>query len=1567
MELEGRRFYYKQLSYKYSIRNNFILCFLIFLDFLNIFSYLMITASKLIHGFDNFDKKDSYFYYISLYQHYKDYFPTKKLSYLLVILFLTTFIYVLFYIGLNLLKKEHLQTKNNIIKAIIKFYINLYELVIYRNFFIFAIDGDICLLIYLINYSDYKTANFNTKIFISEFFIIIMFFFFSVGALNHYYTFSVTANIKYFKDSFSDFPYDMNFSVTFDIVTFFLKIFICIDKNLEMFYGLNAKANLIVFGVFGIIVYFLYFAYLFIQLIKKESYILYFPLTVYVKFRIFLVSLAGFSTLYRFIIKEKRKTEFWFMFVLTCFSLITFFIFNYDRIVKSRILNTNNIIILLMYLLCNKTEEKNVITKWTSNHKINCIFNNNCLICNTINKKFDENEIVEYSNFFNLLLKVKHLQKISKKEKPRKIEEIYLDILDLFGMFYNKEHQKFNFYFNLYKRIIKYKKIQFSVFSDFLIMFYINKMTNIDFYQIYESFKENEEIYNLILKFNKYFNEFICYHSKTPINFIKLSNELFNFSNNPKIIRIFKKNNNKNSYDIFLYRFIFENLTRSPIEKNEEFFDITLFQDYIENHYKFDNFIVIHYGIVNQNFTIIKTTRKMKDFVGKNFEILFPKFLRKNAKKKLMNYLNNNNFKDNNNIFEFAINSIYDSEIDETIEEEEDDNEDYIELFQLKFQMFPSINFSELLIMGNCKHRQQEIILFEVVKTGVICKEILISFSRGLKSILVINPEMINLLSILKKTFSFHQIFKKITPSSISKIKNENSEKEDLNEIYLQINYNVYLKLIKQYIEDNIDLEEKEKIIKKIKNNKAESFNYKLIKKNYIDENNKYILYFLEKIDKNQKEENEEENKNKNNENSNFDDTLNKLLGTNESMSMISISQKSDNLKVNFTLGKNKKKNLEELAINEKFIFINRIIIFCHIIISIFSLCLLLIQLSQDTKFIRYYKFIENYNYFKRGINTEIVRMTSNFCFLIIDNSTEPQTNYSDCKFQTLSKSYLTIFNISDEQFLMSKIIYDEFIYAIDGIKDTYTKFKEKVYSLSQNKINELENKFISFYLMIDNNNFQSNVELIFYKYNYFTLIDVYLNLLTQLINRNQLIYNPIQFFTLNENFTISNTVFETLTEDKRLIYELIINYPFVQRALIETNKIILKWYNEHLDLMKKVVKYFFICMILFNCFVIVLQIIFIFIFREVLNKKYLKFIKKIHNQKFIEYFHNKFMILKDLLKLYEHEPFKKIHSLLDNKKKYYKYKETKKKLKEEQQDSYDYSLLNKKNKKYDYKIYSSYLNPFFLAIYIIYFFDISIQLILYFIIIIKYKELDTLVKYDNYSADMDYYFMNNINSIQFLIATNSSQEFFAFLMTGERNKTNYITDNLQQIIVIMKMVQSLEKENKKIQNNINDFHNTTCETLPNLNDENFNSIIKEGMEDSYKNYLTKLCNSFGIFDMGNQIIVFKGITYYEKLILDSVYNLSFYEKLNHLDVQTLYGVYTIILFLIDILRNYQNGTILPNLLKETLDSHKNTLIVCLIINFVIELLVTIVIFFTICKKLINVNTRIIHFLNFFK
>ena len=116
----------------------------------------------------------------------------------------------------------------------------------------------------------------------------------------------------------------------------------------------------------------------------------------------------------------------------------------------------------------------------------------------------------------------------------------------------------------------------------------------------------------------------------------------------------------------------------------------------------------------------------------------------------------------------------------------------------------------------------------------------------------------------------------------------------------------------------------------------------------------------------------------------------------------------------------------------------------------------------------------------------------------MIDNSTEPQKNYSDCKFQTLSKTYLNIFNMTDENFLMSKIIYEEFLVAIDGIKNTYTKFKEKVYSLSQNKINELENTLISFYLMTDNFSFESNVELIYYKYNYFTLIDVYLNSLSK-------------------------------------------------------------------------------------------------------------------------------------------------------------------------------------------------------------------------------------------------------------------------------------------------------------------------------------------------------------------------------------------------------------------------------------------------------------------------------------
>ena len=130
---------------------------------------------------------------------------------------------------------------------------------------------------------------------------------------------------------------------------------------------------------------------------------------------------------------------------------------------------------------------------------------------------------------------------------------------------------------------------------------------------------------------------------------------------------------------------------------------------------------------------------------------------------------------------------------------------------------------------------------------------------------------------------------------------------------------------------------------------------------------------------------------------------------------------------------------------------------------------------------------------------------------------------------------------------------------------------------------------------------------------------------------------------------------------------------------------------------------------------------------------------------------------------------------------------------------------------------------------------------------------------------------------------------------------------------------------------------------------------------------IIKLCESFDIFSLRKQVLIFKGITFYEQKVLNTISKGSYEEKISILDLKDLYGVFTLIFFLGDILRSYQNENIIPNLLENTLHNHKILLVTCLTANLVFELVVMILLFILISHKLIRENVKIVSLLKFFK
>ena len=220
------------------------------------------------------------------------------------------------------------------------------------------------------------------------------------------------------------------------------------------------------------------------------------------------------------------------------------------------------------------------------------------------------------------------------------------------------------------------------------------------------------------------------------------------------------------------------------------------------------------------------------------------------------------------------------------------------------------------------------------------------------------------------------------------------------------------------------------------------------------------------------------------------------------------------------------------------------------------------------------------------------------------------------------------------------------------------------------------------------------------------------------------------------------------------------------------------------------------------------------------------------------------------------------------------------------------------------------------------------------------------------------------------MIITNTSQSELSILQKYESSDT-FVIDNFQNILLDLRIVKSIENDNKKIYEVIKDFQNTSCEDLPSLNDANYLSAIPDNKNDDeidiYNNLLVKLCESFDIFSLRKQVLIFKGITFYEQKVLNTINKGNYEEIIGFLDLKDLYGVFTLILFLGDILRSYQNEIIIPNLLENTLHNHKILLVICLTLNLIFELTVMIILFIFISHKLIRENVKIVSLLKFFK
>ena len=223
MNSQSRKYLYTKCAFTYIIKNNFLIGFFYLFDFLSILSFITLVPLKLKSYNKAYNEKDNYLYYFSLYNLYKEYIPTDDVGYMITLIVIVIVILIIYYILLLFLTKDSVNISGTKMEIFKKIYVNFYEFILFRALSIYIFDSYITCIVECI----YKSFQKNGEVYgIIEFFLILIFFYLVSDTIDHLSGHAVVANLKAYNGTLGDYPFDMKFSATYDLICIIMKIFI---------------------------------------------------------------------------------------------------------------------------------------------------------------------------------------------------------------------------------------------------------------------------------------------------------------------------------------------------------------------------------------------------------------------------------------------------------------------------------------------------------------------------------------------------------------------------------------------------------------------------------------------------------------------------------------------------------------------------------------------------------------------------------------------------------------------------------------------------------------------------------------------------------------------------------------------------------------------------------------------------------------------------------------------------------------------------------------------------------------------------------------------------------------------------------------------------------------------------------------------------------------------------------------------------------------------------------------------------------------------------------------------
>ena len=1548
---------------------------------------------------------------ISPYHYLLD-FLTNKTKFIInktptyITLFIFIFFWIIYYITLYLIGDFDYENESLFDKIKSMFLINFYSYIFLRLIGIFGINCIISLCLSIIFQDKYTITDIMLL-----FLLILLAFGDTFGKFTFFTQFSVLLKFKFHESDINKYPFDTFFGEQYDKLFIFIKIIVCIENN---YYLLNHNKvnNLLLFLDFlaltGVTSQGIYLIYIFF--INKDS-LIYISLNDLTLFRILFINQGCVSIIFYFIFYNSKEHILFTSFTIIYFILnLIITISNFENYVTSQAIISKNILGVCWFFQTNNIDHGTFITAWVVNHKINCD-RENCEICKELNEKDNEEKfegldnspvrknrrVTKYKTVLNPIEENKNLiesyniNSIMKAYPPFNFicklvgiaykerysydteDNLRLDFIFLTVLFLSQNNQQFRFYRKVFILSRKYKN-QERIVSMLRTITELVKKSQKDMIERYEMIKKNEDLKNDINKYIKDFENFLHFEIKTPENYIKISDKFDNIKKHPNLDSIIRKNNDYD-YKMIILRFIYETLINTQL-KNVNEFDIGFYTDFLNFHYSQDKILLLNFSIERRLFTIIRGSKQVLKFTGKNFDSLFPEFFKVYGINMCMDKLKNSDIRDNKNFIEIICKDLSSNE---TI--------GFVSPMKIEYSVYPTINIDELLIDMNFIIDYTDIIIFQIESNSHL--EFLFSLSSNLFKYFGVTPEILSILNKAGKNISFSTLF----------CRTNMSKEENLCLFRCHSYYQIHKELIKvEGLNESCNFKEMKNFQKQnnfLQNEEEEKKIYFTITKKFTCNDSKvqYNVYHIKEkkkkkqienaithvkssaftefasINFNVKEKSEDyndlSNNKENNENGKYkldiNNVSNNIVGPNLSLfSQASMSAVSLNKNQTSGIGGKFGNKIEEKKKRYKQVYYFTIAIFIYgLCLMILTFTCLILVLRENNIFKKLFSLFQSFKKLQRSIETTPLSLFANFCYYSANS--EKCINYYENYSKDLQNKFDSLKNIPLINYALQLDLPGRFQIAVQSFQN----FENDVYTLDFGGLYKIKIlTVLKFKVLIQ----KPSIIILREELLFVDLIREYINWLTYIMENDYLneIFSLFNFIYNDDNQQIIITADNStdLSQSKKNMYLVLLNCPIIHYGLELICDIIQNEFHNALDILNGYLVGFFFALLILHIILYIICYFFLFIFIKMLKTNIYPMNVQFEDLKYANFIEERYANLKDLCSFYLDNPNMIIHTISSDeeffKKKIKEKNQTKTKETETPEESnYNYKIpkINDKhfiNVIYNYRIVIT-------IIFLIYF----IYSVLFFIYVNKgKKKLIYLVDYSKINQKLDSFTYDNFNSLVYLMLTNSSRYDIGKKILNLDNY-DYLFEKMTELHQIIREKETMEVIHKNIFPPLNTQVDLNC-VNGKIDDQHMRKALKKINVD-FIDFLIPICENFPVSTIGDDNMFIKNILYLLNQLYNKYYQGEFKDIQNLIQQPDLFNLYTFVLIINRIIRFYFNESVFTKEINNIFYHFSSLIIPYLIFNMILELVIFIILNIFVIAKIKKMHKKLNQFINSLK